>query len=295
MYDTIIIGMGVSGITSAIYLKRAGLNVLLLESNVPGGIINEIPKIENYPGIKEITGPDFASNLFMTVKDLGIDYKLETVTDINFDDIKEVITNKGKYTGKYIIIASGRRPRMLGLEKEQEYLGRGISTCALCDGNFFKNKDVIVVGGGNTALTESLYLANIVNKVYVIHRREAFRAENKLEEEVRSKKNIELVTNRKIKKLIINDEKIAGVELDNNDIIKASGIFLAIGFLPNTEFLQNKLELENSYIVVNQNNETSVKEVYACGDVIKKDVYQIVTSASEGAIAALQIINNNKC
>lgn len=292
MYDSIIIGMGISGVSCAIYLKRAGLNVLILEGAVPGGIINEIPKIENYPGIKEIAGPDLASNLFDSIKGLNIDYKLESVKEVVFGDVKKVITKSGEYTCKNLVIASGRRPRMLGIPHEEEYLGRGISTCALCDGNFFKNKDVIVVGGGSSALTESLYLANIVNKVTVIHRRDEFRAENILEEQVRNKSNIELVTNRTVKDLIINDDTIKGVILDNEEKIEAAGIFLAVGYIPNTEFLKDNIELDNAYIVVDENYETNIKGVYACGDVIKKNIYQIVTAASEGACVGVNIARN---
>jgi len=292
MYNSIIIGMGISGVSCAIYLKRAGLNVLVLEGAVPGGIINEIPKIENYPGIKEIAGPDLAGNLFDSIKSLNIDYKLESVKDVIFGDVKKVITNKGEYTCKNLVIASGRRPRMLGIPHEEEYLGKGISTCALCDGNFFKNKDVIVVGGGSSALTESLYLANIVNKVTVIHRRDEIRAENILEEEVRNKNNIELITNRTVKELIISDDTIKGVILDNGEKIEAAGIFLAVGYIPNTEFLKDNIVLDNGYIVVDENYETNIKGVYACGDVIKKDIYQIVTAASEGASVGVNIAKN---
>jgi len=172
MYDLIIIGMGVSGISAGIYAKRAGLNVLMLEGSAPGGIINSISKIENYPGIKEISGPDLAYNLFEQVNDLNIEFKLEKVTDVIIEDIKTIKTINNIYQSKYILIASGRRPKLLGIKNELDFLGKGISTCALCDGAFYKGKDIAVVGGGSSALTEAIYLSKIVNKVYLIHRSE---------------------------------------------------------------------------------------------------------------------------
>lgn len=290
MYDLIIIGMGVSGISAAIYAKRAGLNVLMLEENVPGGIINTIPKIENYPGIKEISGADLSYNLFDEVNSLQIEYKLETVTDVILDEIKTIKTTKNVYQSKYLLIASGRKPKRLGLKDEEKYIGKGISTCALCDGSLYKGKNVIVIGGGNSALTESLYLSNIVSKVYLIHRRDEFRGEEVLINEVKNKDNIELVLNKEVKDLWLENDSIKGVILNNDEKIEASGIFIYIGFTPNTEFLMNtNILMEDGYILVDNNYETNLKGVYASGDVIKKDIYQIITAASEGATAAINI------
>lgn len=285
MYDLIIIGMGISGVSASIYAKRAGLKVMILEGNVPGGTLNVIPKIENYPGISEINGPDFAENLFSEVNKLEIEYKLESVTDVILDEVKTIKTKKNAYQCKNLLIASGRSPKMLGIKNEKEFLGRGISTCALCDGALYKGKDVAVVGGGSSALTEAIYLAKIVNKVYLIHRREEFRAENILVEDIKKFKNIELILNDEVNELIIEDDKFRGVKL-KEQTLKVDALFLYIGFIPNTLFLKNTdLKMEDGYILVNKNQETNIKGVYAAGDVTKKEVYQLINAASEGAIS----------
>lgn len=294
MYDLIIIGMGISGISAAIYAKRAGLKLLMIEENTPGGIINTIPKIENYPGILSISGPDFAYNLFEEVNKLQIEYKLESVTDVILEDIKTIKTKENVYQSKYLLIASGRKPRKLGLKNEDKYLGKGISTCALCDGAFFKGKTVAVIGGGNSALVESLYLSNIVKKLYLIHRRNEFRGEEASIEDVKSKSNIELVLNKEAKELVIDNDKLTGIILNDNTKLDIEGLFIYIGFIPNTDFLKNtSLKMEDGYILVNDNQETNIKGVYASGDVTKKEVYQIVTAASEGATASIHL-NNQK-
>lgn len=295
MYDLIIIGMGISGISAAIYAKRAGLNVLMLEENVPGGIINTIPNIENYPGIISISGPDLAYNLFEEVNNLQIEYKLESVTDVILEDIKTIKTKDNVYQSKYLLIASGRKPKKLGLKNEEKFLGRGISTCALCDGALFKDKTVAVIGGGNSALVESLYLSNIVKKIYLIHRRNELRGEETSIEELKSKENIELILNKEIKELVIEHDKLTGIILNDNTKLAIDGLFIYIGFLPNTEFLKNTdLKMEDGYIIVDNNQETNIKGVYASGDVTKKEVYQIVTAASEGATASIHLNNQKK-
>lgn len=292
MYDVIVIGMGISGISSAIYLKRAGKNVLMLEGSAPGGIINNIVNIENYPGIKSISGPDFAYNLFLEVNELGIEYKLETVTDVSFDSIKTVKTGSGTYQAKYVVIATGRQPKMLGLENEEKYLGRGISTCALCDGALYKGKHVAVIGGGSSALSEAIYLSNIVDKVYLIHRRDEFRGEEILSKEVRNNSKIELILNDEVVDIISENDEFRGIALKSGKELLVSCVFIYIGFLPNTNFLKStNINLDNGYIVVNKNYETNISGVYACGDVIKKDIYQIVTAASEGASVGINISN----
>lgn len=288
MYDLIIIGMGISGISASIYAKRAGMKVLLLEGSAPGGTVNQISEIENYPGINRISGPDFAYNLFEEVNKLGIEYKLEKVTDVIIDDSKKVKTTKNVYEAKNLLIASGRRPKRLGLDREEEFLGKGISTCALCDGALYKNSDVAVIGGGSSALSEALYLSNIVNKIYLIHRREEFRGEEILIEEIKKRKNIELILKNEVTKLKIEDDTLKGIILKDGKEIDVKGIFIYVGFIPNTDFLKNTdIKMEDGYILVNENHETNIKGVYASGDVTKKDIYQIVNAASEGAEAVV--------
>lgn len=292
MYDLIVIGMGVSGISAAVYAHRAGLKVLILEGNVPGGLINTIPNIENYPGYYQISGPDLAENLFESVEKNNIEYKLEKVTDVILDQTKTVKTKNNVYQSKYLLVASGRTPKLLGLKDEEKFLGRGISTCALCDGALYKGKTIAVVGGGSSALSEALYLSKIVDKLYLIHRREEFRAEDALIQNVKSIPNIELILNNEIKELIIENDEFKGVKLKDQELL-VSALFIYIGFTPNTEFLKNSgIKLDNDYIVVDKNQETNKKGVYASGDVTKKDIYQIINAASEGAEASINISHN---
>lgn len=293
MYDLIIIGMGISGISASIYAHRAGMKVLLLEGSAPGGTINGISKIENYPGLSSISGPDLAYNLFEEVNKLGIEYKLERVTDVSLDeDSKKVKTTSNVYEAKYLLIASGRRPKMLGLENEEKFLGKGISTCALCDGALYKNSDVAVIGGGSSALSEALYLANIVDKVYLIHRRDEFRGEETLIKEVNQKDNIELIFNNEVTALKIDDDTLTGIILKDGRVINVKGIFIYIGFIPNTDFLINSgVNLEDGYVLVDEHHETNIKGVYASGDVTKKEIYQIINAASEGAEAIVYMTN----
>lgn len=291
MYDVIIIGMGIGGITAGIYGKRAGLNVLMFEKSAPGGMLQKIDKIQNYPGFSEISGPDLALNLFNQVKKVGVPFKFEEVIDVEItEECKKVITKKGTYEAKNIIVATGRTPKYLGLDNEKDYLGRGLSTCASCDGNFYKGEDVAVVGSGNSALQESLYLANIVNKVYLLHRGVNFKGDDALVERVRNTQNIEIVDGVNIKKINEVEGKIESVTLDNEKTINVKGVFIYIGYKPDTEMFK-KLDITNinGDIIVSENFETEIDGLYAIGDCAKKDVYQLVTAASDGCIAVSDI------
>lgn len=292
MYDLIIIGMGISGITAGIYAKRAGLKVLILEENTPGGVINNINKIENYPGFKSISGPDLAYSLFDEINELNIEYKIEKVTDIILEKVKTIKTDNNIYHTQNILIATGRKALPLGIENEEKYFGKGISTCAICDGPLYKGKDVAVIGGGSSALSESLYLANIVNKVYLIHRRDEFRAEKTLVEELDNINNIEIIYNNEVEKINEKDNRLTGITLKDGKVLDVAAMFIYIGYKPNTEFLENtKVKLDQGYIVVDNKYETNIKGVYATGDVIKKDIHQIINAASEGAEASINIAN----
>ena len=291
MYDVIIIGMGIGGITAGIYGKRAGLNVLMFEKSAPGGMLQKIDKMQNYPGFSEIRGPDLALNLFNQVKKVGVPFKFEEVIDVEItEEYKKVITKNGTYEAKNIIVATGRTPKYLGLDNEKDYLGRGLSTCASCDGNFYKGEDVAVVGSGNSALQESLYLANIVNKVYLLHRGVNFKGDDALVERVRNTKNIEIVDGVNIKKINEVEGKIESVTLDNEKTINVKGVFIYIGYKPDTEMFK-KLDITNinGDIIVSENFETEIDGLYAIGDCAKKDVYQLVTAASDGCIAVSDI------
>ena len=296
MYDIIIIGAGPAGLTAAIYALRANKKVLVLEAKTYGGQIVNASNIENYPGIKSISGFDFSTNLYNQVKDLGGEIKIETVIELKNN--KEVITNKNKYKGKAIIIATGSNNRKLNIDKEEDFIGKGVSYCATCDGAFYKDKDVMVVGGGNTALEDSLYLSNIVNKVYLVHRRDEFRGENKFVEEIKSKDNIELVLNSTIKSINGSDtlESVDVIDKDNNITnIKVNGLFIAIGQEPKNEIFKNIINIDsNGYIETNDGVHTNIDGIYVAGDCRNKDLRQLTTAVSDGSIAATTAINEMK-
>jgi thioredoxin reductase (NADPH) len=296
-FDTVVIGSGPAGITAAIYLKRANLNVLMIDNNAPGGQINRIATIDNYPGFSKISGPDLAYNMFMQTQDLGIPYKYGKVINIiDEKDYKIVKTDKEEFKCKTVIIASGRKPRELGLENEKKLIGRGISWCAICDGALFKDKVVIVVGGGNSALDESIYLSSIASKVYIIHRGKEFSAEEIYQERVLKNPKVEICYNSSVSKLNTTDNKLSSIIITNNETeqeseIMASAMFIYIGFEPSIDYA-NKLNLitDNGYIIVDNNMKTNIDGIFACGDIIKKDLYQITTAVSEGSIAAMGAI-----
>lgn len=289
-YDSIIIGMGVAGISAAIYAKRAGNNVLIIEKSRPGGILNVIDNIENYPGIKSISGPDLSYQLFEQINALKVPYKMEEVKKISLEgDTKIITTNKGTYQADNVLIATGRSPLLLGLPNEEKLIGKGISTCALCDGALYKNKEIAVVGGGNSALQEALYLSKIVKKIYLIHRREEFRGEDELADKVKNTKNIEIIYNAKVTKLIEENESLSKIQINDEKEIPVSALFIYVGYAPKTDFAKDlQITNEAGYIIVDENYETSIKGIYAAGDIIIKKVYQIVTAAAEGATAAIR-------
>ncbi|MBE6155916.1 MAG: FAD-binding protein [Firmicutes bacterium] len=294
MYDLIIIGMGMGGITAGIYAKRAGLNVLMFEKGAPGGILQQIAKIKNYPGYEEISGVDLAMQLMKQVQSLQIPFKNEEVLKLEVNnEIKRVITKSGTYEANNVIIATGRKPKYLGLDNEQELLGKGISTCATCDGFLYRGTDVAVVGSGNSALSESLYLSNLANKVYLLHRGIEFKGEEELVNKVKNTANIEIINGVNIKKFNEQEGKISSVILDNNQVLNVSGVFIYIGYKPDTEIF-NELNITNinGDIIVDEVCQTDIQGVYAVGDCIKKGVYQLVTAAAEGAIAVSDIDKN---
>ena len=288
-FDCIIIGAGISGCTAAIYLKRAGLNILMLEKKAIGGQIINTSEIENYPTITSTDGFTFSENLKKQIENLNIEIKYEEVLDIKNNTIKEVITKNNIYLTKNIIIATGRTPRKLELDNENTLLGKGISYCATCDGFFYKNKDVAILGGGNSALEAAIYLSKICNSITIINRSEKLRADYELINEVKNLKNIQIIYNEQIKELKENNGYLDGIVL-NDRTLKVDGLFVYIGLIPTLPFIKNvNLNLDNGYIVVDDKMKTNIDGIYACGDIIKKDLYQIITAASEGAIAASNI------
>ena len=293
MYDMIIVGAGPAGLSAAIYGVRAGKSVLVLEADSYGGQIINTPEIENYPAIKHISGYDFATNLYEQAIDLGAEIKFEKVLEIKSENHeKKVITDSNQYDGKTIILATGAKSRTLGLDREKELVGRGVSYCATCDGGFFKGKEVAINGGGSTALEEALYLSSICAKVYLIHRRDSFRGEEKILQALREKQNVEFVLNSSIKELI-GDNKIKGIVVQNIETgtkitIPISGLFIAIGQIPENGTFANLINLDKGgYISATEDCKTNIEGIFVAGDTRTKRVRQLTTAASDGAVAAL--------
>lgn len=287
-FDIIIIGAGTAGMTAGIYTARANKKVLLLEGKNYGGQIINTPDIENFPTISHISGIDYATNLYNQIKELGVIYKREEV--IKLTENRIITTKKNQYKAKAVIIATGTQNRKLGLKNEEKLIGRGISYCATCDGRFYKGKNVAVIGGGNTAIEDAIYLSDLAEKVYLIHRREEFRAEQKAIDILKSKENVEILLNYIPNELII-ENKLTGLEVINKNgekkTINISGIFVAVGQNPNTEMFKNLIELDKSgYIKSKDGVHTNLEKIYVAGDVREKELRQLVTAAADGAIAA---------
>lgn len=296
LYDIIIIGAGPAGLTSAIYARRAAKKVLVLEAKIYGGQIINTLAIENYPAEEHISGVDFASKIYNQAKNLGAEIIFEKAININdLGKEKEVITTKNTYRAKTIIIATGSENRKLGLNNESELVGKGISYCATCDGAFYKNKIVAVVGGGNTALQDALYLTDIASKVYLIHRRDVFRGEETTLNNLKEKNNIEFIYNSNVTKLNSID-KLKSIEVTNNDgskkTINVDGLFIAIGRIPENENFAKLINLDSTgYIIASENCHTNIDGIFVAGDNRLKDVRQLVTAVSDGAISAVEAIN----
>lgn len=286
-YNTVIIGCGISGMTAAIYLERAGIKPLIIEKEMPGGQLTKACNIENYPGYDSISGSDLAIKIYKQLNNYNPNYLYEEVKNID-KKAKTITTTGKKIRYKYLIIATGRRNRLLNLEDEKKYISHGISFCASCDGNLYKNEEVAVIGGANSAISEAIYLSKICKKVYIIYRKDELRGEEILKSRLENTNNIEVIYNQNVTKYLNNGQKITGLELENSKKINVSCIFLAIGYVPNSDLID--VLKDNNYIIVNNKYQTSDKNIYACGDVIKKDLYQLITSAAEGASVANNII-----
>ena len=295
MYDVVVVGAGPSGLTSAIYLRRATKSVLVLEEKSYGGQIINTLDIENYPGEEHISGFDFATKIYNQAINLGAEVKFEKVTNVvDNGDYKEVVTDNGTYKCKAVIFAVGNDNRKLGLDLEDDLIGKGISFCATCDGNFYREKDVAVVGGGNTALEDALYLSNIVNKVYLIHRRDEFRGDLKTVELLKNKSNVEFIYNSNVTKLN-SDDGLKSIEVTNKDgnvrEIEVDGLFVAIGRIPKNSIFANLIDIDdNGYAIANEDCKTRTSGIFVAGDCRTKEVRQLTTATSDGAVAAQQAI-----
>lgn len=293
MYDIGIIGGGTAGMTAAVYGQRAGKRTVIIEGMNYGGQITVSPKVENYPGIASVSGAEFSMNLLDQAMNLGAETELEQVTGIREENGIKVIETEGKeYSCRTVIIATGVTHRHLGLEKEEKFLGAGMSYCATCDGAFFKGKDVAVIGGGNTALQDADFLSNYCNKVYLVHRRDEFRGEAGLVEPLKRKENVEFVLSTVVKD-IVGEQVVEGLLLNNKKTgedfrIPVSGVFVAIGQVPKNKMFTDVVKLDDSgFVLAGEDCVTSAPGVFAAGDCRTKEVRQLTTAAADGAVAAL--------
>ncbi|MEO0093217.1 MAG: thioredoxin-disulfide reductase [candidate division WOR-3 bacterium] len=294
MYDVIVIGGGPAGLTAGIYCARAMLKTLLLEKETLGGQAAKTPIIENYPGFPEgIEGVNLIERMVEQTKKFGVEIAIEVVEKIILSNGDKIIrTDKKEYQTKAVIIATGSRYKELGVPGEKELVGRGVSYCAICDGPLFRNRIVGVVGGGDSALTEAIYLSKIAQKVYLIHRRDQFRAARSIQEKISTINNIETILNKLVKSIKGEKrlESIIIVDKNSNQEseLKLNGLFIYVGFLPNTDFIKGLINLdETGYVITDENLETNISGVFAAGDVRKKTLRQIATAVGDGAMAAI--------
>jgi thioredoxin reductase (NADPH) len=297
MYDLIIIGAGPSGMSAAIYGSRGGLKVAMIEKEVPGGKVMKTSDIENWPGVASIKGPDLAFEMFNHAQKFGAEFIYGNVIDIiDEGTIKKVKTSDNTlYETLAVIIATGTKERKIGIKGEDEYYGKGVSYCAVCDGALYKNKPIAVIGGGNSALEEALYLTRFASKIYLIHRRDEFRAEDIIVNNIKNNKVIELKLkyipleingNNTVNQIVIKN--VVNNEVEN---LEVNAVFPFIGLDPESRFASRlNITNERGYVVTNSEMETDVKGIFAAGDVIEKNLRQIVTASSDGAIAANKVI-----
>ena len=299
MTDTnklIILGSGPAGYSASIYAARAGLSPILITGLEVGGQLTSTTEVENWPGDAEgLMGPDLMERMKTHAENFGVKIVNDHIHQVNFSKKPLKLIGNNEYQAHSIIIATGASALYLGLESEQKYLGRGVSACATCDGFFYKDKEVCVVGGGNTAAEEALYLSNICSKVHLIHRRDKLRAEQILQDRIFEKEKegkIELHWNAQLKEVLGDENLVSGIKLDSGKTIELEGVFIAIGHKPNTDIFESELDMEGGYITVNSGlkgnvTQTSIEGVFASGDVADSVYRQAVTSAGSGCMAAL--------
>ncbi len=291
MYDIIIIGGGPAGLTAAIYARRANKNVLVIEKGSFGGQITFSPKVENIPGFAEVTGNEFAEKLVEQALGLDAEVECAEVLEIKQGDIKTVVTDSGEFKGRSVIIATGAKHRMLGLPREQEFVGEGISFCAVCDGAFYAGQDVAVIGGGNSALQEAILLADLARKVYVVQNLDFLTGEQKLQEKLAAKDNVEIILGSTVKG-VVGDTTLTGIEISdksgNQKQLNVDGMFVAIGLIPQNEAFENIIKLDDrGYVQSDENCLTNADGIFVAGDCRTKKIRQVATAAADGAIAAL--------
>lgn len=291
MYDIIVVGGGPAGLTAALYACRANKSVLVMEKSAFGGQITYSPKVENIPGFVSLTGNEFADKMVEQILEQGAEVEPCEVFEIKDGDIKTVVTDSGEFQAKAVIIATGAKHRLPGLERETDFIGNGISFCAVCDGAFHEGKDVCVLGGGNSALQEALLLSDLCNKVYVVQNLERLTGEGKLADKLYEKSNVEIITSSVITELLGQDE-LCGVVIKNDNgetrTLNVDGLFVAIGLIPQNDNFKNVLKLNAyGYADVDESCKSDTKGIFVAGDCRSKRIRQVATACADGAIAAL--------
>lgn len=294
--DLVVIGAGPAGLTAALYASRAGLKTMILESGAPGGKLVKTHQISNYPGVKTLAGTDLAMSMLEQATSFGAMYEYGDVEKVDADK-KVYLSDSTVVEAKAVIVATGTKERLLNIPGEKENIGRGVSFCAVCDGAFFKDKDVVVIGGGNSALEESLYLTTFAKSVTIVIRRDVFRAEKQIQEQIEANEKIHIIKKHIPKEILSENGKVSGILLENVDTketmtLNCQGIFPYVGQDPMSQCLESLDVLdERGYVLVDKNMETKVKGIYAAGDVLQKDLRQVVTATNDGAIAAQHIFH----
>ncbi len=291
MYDIIVVGGGPAGLVAALYAKRANKSVLVIEKATFGGQITYSPKVENIPGFLSLTGNEFAEKLTEQILEQGADVECTEVLSIKNGDVKTVITEDGEFTAKSVIIATGAKHRMLGLPREEQFVGEGISFCAVCDGAFYQGKTVAVIGGGNSALQEALLLSDLAKKVYVIQNLDYFTGEQKLVEQLTAKDNVETILGTTVEALL-GENELTGITVKSLDgtltDISLDGMFVAIGLIPQNDAFAEIIKLNDyGYVDAGEDCKTNAEGIFVAGDCRSKRIRQVATAAADGAIAAL--------
>lgn len=292
-YDVVVIGAGPGGMTAALYVARANLNVAMLDRGIYGGQMNNTDDIENYPGFTTIKGPELGEKMYQGSVKAGVNFVYGDVQNVTVDDqqMKHIQTDSDELVASAVIIATGSNNRKLGVPGEEKFSGKGVSYCAVCDGSFFKGKNVTVVGGGDSAISEGLYLANVTDGVNVIHRRDQLRAQKVLQNRAFDNDKIDFTWNTSVTEILGDENHVTGVKIHNNQVgddttLDTDGVFVYVGNFPNSQIFNNlNITDQAGWIITNDQMETTIPGIYAIGDVRQKQLRQITTAVGDGGIA----------